>query len=177
MNLLDSVDSEGTRKALGAFCAKYPNNASAHALPECSYAVCYNKVRQSAEEFACANYTTTATFLKASDLKKMAEKIGGHWKTGIWSFYPVGLQPDGSTKPYLPFSASDYRQSNSKYNRFSMYLPGYLIRSDLPRDGGFDENAPEDADVLFLLRAIFNGKDYVLTDIPLNTSEPFENDY
>lgn len=177
INLLDSVDSEETRAALADFCGKYPNNAAAHAMPACGYAVCYNQVRGSAEEFECVNYTTTATFLKASDLKKMKDKIAGRWNTGIWSFYPMGLQPDGSTKAYLPFPAADYRQSNSKYNRFSMYLPGYLIRSDLPLEEGFAEEAPEDADILFLLRTIFDGKDFVLTNIPLKTAEPFENDY
>ena len=177
INLLDSVDSKETREAVAAFCAAYPRNASVYAMPGCSYAAGYNQVRESARDFAYVNYTTTATFLKASDLKKMAKKIDGNRKTGIWSFYPMGIQPDGSTKPYLPFAAANHRQSNSKYNRFSMYLPGYLIRSDLPKNGGFDENAPEDADMLFLLQAIFDGKDYVLTNLPLTTAEPFENDY
>ena len=77
MNLLDSVDTEQTRSALEAFCGKYPENVSVYAMPEQGYAVCYNKVQGSAGEFACVNYTTTAAFLKASDLAKMEKKIGG----------------------------------------------------------------------------------------------------
>ena len=177
VNLLDSVDSEETRDALVAFCTKYPNNAAAYAMPECGYAICYNKVRDARELFECVNFTTTAASVKASDLKKMKDQIAGRWNIGAWSFYPVGLQPDGSSKPYLPFLAANYHQSNSKYDKVSMYLPGYLIRSDLPHGVGFDERAPEDADILFLLRVIFDGKDYMLTDLPLVTHEPFENDY
>ena len=177
VNLLDSVDSAQTRKALGEFCGKYPESASVHAMPEQSYAVSYNKVRDTAGNFECVNYTTTAAYLKASDLAKMEQKIAGHWETGIWSFYPVGLLPNGKTKVYLPFAAKDRHHSDEEFSRFSMYLPGYLIRSDLAQNLGFDENAPEDADVQFLVRAIMEGKDYVLTNVRLKTAEPFENDY
>ena len=177
VNLLDGVDSEQTRETIGTFCGQYPENASGYAMPQQSYAVCYNMVRGSAENFAWVNYTTTATSLKASGLAKMQEKIGGNGETGIWSFYPVGLLPNGKTKAYLPFAAKDRHHSDEEFSRFSMYLPGYLIRSDLVRSAGFDENAPEDADVQFLVRAIMEGKDYVLTKIPLKTAEPFENDY
>lgn len=177
MNLLDSVDSEQTGEALEAFHAKYPDNVSVYAMPGSGYAACYNKVRASAEAFECVNFTTTAAFLKASDLEKMEDKIDGRWNTGLWSFYPMGLQPNGKVKAYLPFPAADHRQSSGKYNRFSMYLPGYLIRSDLLSELSFDENAPEDADVLFLARAILRSDEFVLTKVPLKTQEPFENDY
>ena len=177
VNLLDSVDSEQTRGELADFCAKYPENAAVHAMPGCSYAACYNSVRGSAAEFAYRNFTNTSTYLKVSLLAKMKQRVGKRKDIALWSFYPVAILPDGSRKPYLPCAAGNYHHSNSKYDRFSMYLPGYLIRSDLPEDGGFDVNAPEDADVLFLVRVIFDGKDFVLTDIPLDCQEPFENDY
>ncbi|MBO5115236.1 MAG: hypothetical protein J6C02_03725, partial [Peptococcaceae bacterium] len=101
INLLDSVDSVETRAAVAAFCAKYPDNASAYAMPECAYAVCYNKVRGSAKAFKYVNYTTTAALVKASDLKRMDNQISGQRNIAAWSFYPVSVQPDGSHKPYL----------------------------------------------------------------------------
>lgn len=177
INLLDSVDSEESRKAVAVFREKYPENVSVYVLPGCGYEACYNRVRDLARDFTYVHFTNTATFVKVSALAKMRQRIQSQKGVGIWSFYPMTLQPNGSRKPYLPFPAGNYLQSNSRFDRFSMYLPGYLIRSDLPKEEWFDENAPEDADVLFLMRTVFDGKDYMLTDIALNCQEPFENDY
>lgn len=177
INLLDSVDSEETRAITNAFRSKYADNVSVHAMPEQSYSVCYNSVQDRSQNYDYVNYTTTAALLKASDLRKMQDQIRKEPRIGVWSFYPIALQPDGSHKPYFSCSAANRHFSNSKYDLFSMYLPGYLIRSDRPRGIKFDENAPEDADILFLIQAIFDCKDYMLTDVPLLSEEPFEIDY
>lgn len=177
INLLDSVDSRETRQVLGEFRDKYPRNVSVYAMPEQGYGACYNRVRDLAGDFEYVHFTNTATFVKASALAKMEGRIRNQKDVGIWSFYPMTLQANGSRKAYLPFPKGNYHQSNSRFDRFSMYLPGYLIRSNLPKGEWFDENAPEDADVLFLMRVVFAGKDYMLTDIPLDCKEPFENDY
>ena len=177
INLLDSVDSQESRQITAAFRAQYPGNVAVYAMPGQGYGACYNRVRDLARGFEYVHFTNTATFVKASGLSKMAGRIRAQKDVGIWSFYPMAIQPDGKQKAYLPFPAGNYNHSNSKFERFSMYLPGYVIHSDLPGAAWFDEEAPEDADVLFLMRVIFTGKDYMLTDIPLNCQEPFENDY
>ncbi len=177
VNLLDSVADEKTAALCETFCAKYPQNSAVNACKNRSYAASYNSVREESANFDYVNYTTLAARLKASDLKKMRSAIGKKKNVGAWSFYPISLQPDGKHKPYLPYRAATYTQSIGKFNRFSTYLPGYLIRSDLPLNGGFDESAPEDADILFLMLAIADGKDYILTPLPLICDEFFENDY
>ena len=95
----------------------------------------------------------------------------------IWSFYPVSVQPDGTQKAYLKCPTGKRKGSNSVYDRFSMYMPGYLIRRKICRKHPFSETATEDADMDFLIRSIFSGKDYMLTGIPLVSEEPFENDF
>lgn len=176
INLLDGVDSEQTRAAAQAFCGRYPDNARVLALPGQDYPRCYNAVRENGPASEYVNHTTTAASLKVSDLKKMRGRTAREPEFGVWSFYPISVQPDGTHKPYLQFPAGNYHRSNSKFDRFSMYLPGYLIRGDLAAEG-FDETAPGDADVLFLVKVLFSGKDYMLTNLPLVSTEPFENDY
>ncbi|MBQ1374877.1 MAG: CDP-glycerol glycerophosphotransferase family protein, partial [Clostridia bacterium] len=68
-------------------------------------------------------------------------------------------------------------RSTSNFTRFSLFLPGFLIKYDLVKERKFSEKAPEDADILFLIQCLFDGKDYQLTGIPLNCTEPFENDF
>lgn len=177
VNLLDGVDSEATRSAAAEFCARYPENARLISLPQSSYPLCYNAVPEENALCAYVNHTTTAALLKASDLKKMHSRTARKSEIGIWSFYPISVQPDGSRKPYLPFPAGNYQRSTVKYDRFSMYLPGYLIAGELDGKLTFDEKAAADADMLYLVSALLEGGDYMLTNLPLVSEEPFENDY
>ena len=177
INLLDGVDSEQTRAAAADFCSRYPKNVRRTAMPGAVYPQCYNPVLQDAKLCDCVNHTTTAAHIKASDLKKMKSRTDRKTPALIFSFYPIAIQPDGSRKPYLPFPAGNYHRSNSRFDRFSMYLPGCLIKSKYAVKESFDENAPADADVLYLVNMVFRCKDYLLTDLPLVSEEPFENDY
>lgn len=177
INLLDGVDSEATRAAAEALCQRYPDNVRRIPVSDSSYPLCYNTVHADTRQCRFVNHTTTAAMLHASDLKRMQDRTQRHKEIGIWSFYPISIQPDGSRKPYLPFAAGNYHRSNSRYDRFSMYLPGYLISSELAEPLSFEEEAPADGDMLYLIRVLFSGKDYMLTDLPLTSEEPFECDY
>lgn len=177
INLLNASDDAAFETIIDSFVARYPENAAAYSMPGCSYAACYNAVKGSADRCEFVNYTNPSALIKASDLRKMQSRIPTDSTMAAWSFYPLSVQPDGTHKPYLQLPAANYHRSNSNYPHFSMYLPGYLIRSDLPFGEGFSEDAPEDADILFLIRVIFDGKDFMLTDLPLLSVEPFENDY
>ena len=174
--LLDAAGSEQTREICRKFRERFPKSVRVAALPGKNYAVCYNKAKADADYM---NYTTLAVELRASDLRKMREKVRaykGNIHIALWSFYPLGIV-NGLPQPYLPFQPRDYHHSNSHYARFSMFLPGYLIERQILEKNRFHEKAREDADQLFLIHSIFCGKDYMLTDLPLLSREPFENDY
>lgn len=178
--LLDTDATVKTKAACSAFYARFPNNVSVLHMPQKSYMECYNMAAAKAVHCEYVNYTDTSVVLHASDIRKMKDKIQKKTlqiEVPLWSFYPISVQADGSLKPYLSFAAKDYHQSNSNFRRFSIFLPGFLIRSDISLGFRFDEKAPDDADILFLISTIFEGKDYMLTDIPLVCHEPFENDY
>ena len=177
LNLLNSSNSSEFNKAIDSFVSRYPNNTSVYSMPNSSYAICYNAMQENADEYEFINYTNTATLIKASDIRKMRDRILSNNKIAAWSFYPYTIQANGSKKDYLSFKAGNYRHSNSNYEKFSLYLPGYLIRSDMISGKFFNEETPEDADILFLIGTIFDCKDYMLTNLRLLCDEPFENDY
>ena len=177
LNLLNASNNSELNEVIDAFVVRYPDNTSAYSMPNSSYAVCYNAMQKSAEQYEFVNYTNTAAMIKASDIKKMQELILSNKKPAAWSFYPYSIQSNGSKKSYLYFRAGNYLRSNSNYDKFSMYLPGYLIRKDITDGMRFNEDTPEDADILFIISAIFDCEDYMLTKLPLICEEPFETDY
>ena len=178
LNLLNASNNSEFDEIIDSFVAKYPKNASAYLMPNSTYAVCYNAMQQNINQYEFVNYTNTAVMIKASDIKKMRSHIlSSKKKLAAWSFYPYAIQPNGKKMPYLHFRSGNFHCSNSNYDKFSMYLPGYLIRTDVVTEKLFNEETPDDSDILFLIRAIFDCKDYMLTKLPLISDEPSDTDF
>lgn len=175
--ITDSICSETTKQIYGEFQKKYPNQIQYISMADASYAECFNKAQKLLPESEYVNYTNTSVLLRCSDLEKIKAIIPSKHIISAWSFFPIHVNSEGETTPYLPFEPNNYHHSTANFTRFSLFLPGFILKREFVVDRKFNEKAPDDADILFLIQTLFDGKDYQLTGIQLNCTEPFENDF
>ncbi len=91
-------------------------------------------------------------FLRCTDVKKLKASIPKQHSINAWSFFPVNIQNPEAPVPYLPFKPGNYHHSTSNFARFSLFLPGFLLKYNLVRKRRFQESAPCDADILLLIQ-------------------------
>ena len=175
--LADSVCSDKTIAVCENVRKRFPGNTDHITKEEGTFAACYNEALKILPVCEYANFTDLSVKLKCSDLKKMKENISDKKNIAAWSFFPIYVHSEGDPVPYLPFEPKNYHHSTANFARFSLFLQGFLLRYDVIGDRRFSEKVPDDADILFLFKFLFDGKDYQLTGIKLECTEPFENDF